>query len=141
LPQRFVGVTWQALTVDIYAFHTGPPVGQIGSWNKLQHVSGDNGKPEPKASPLGTRRFEGCFLDLDAFSPPQMLRLLKVCLSAASSSKPGRRNEWDDGSPSGSVHKRKSHLRMVDEFGNALPDQPAMENKLTSPAVWWSRNE
>lgn len=97
----------------------------VASWNKLQRVSGDNGEPEPNSFPLGHEKVRkalpGRFLSSPNAEAAQGL-------SAASSSKPGRRNERDAGSPSGSVRKRKSRLRMVDEFGNALPDQPATED-------------
>jgi hypothetical protein len=98
----------------------------VASWNELQRIAGDEDASELGNSfALGHEkvrkplpgRFHSTSEAQGAQGP-----------SSASSSKAGHQNEQNAQSPGGSARKRKSRLRMVDEFGNALEEQPAMED-------------
>jgi len=97
----------------------------VASWNELQRMTGDTDPSELDNSfTLGHEKVRksipGRFLSTSKAEAAQVL-------SASSGSKTGSRTQQHTKSPSGSVRKRKSRLRMVDEFGNALDEQPAIE--------------
>lgn len=96
----------------------------VASWNELQRTAGDEGAPEfDNSFTFGHEKVRkplpGRFHTTSQAQGTQ---------GSSTSSRAGHQTEQNPKSPSNSVRKRKSRLRMVDEFGNALEEQPATED-------------